>query len=523
MADRAAIVVHANRVVARSEAAAAEGVGVGQRRRDAQRCCPDAVLVDHDPDRDARAFEPLVHAVAQSTARLEVAEPGCLHLAARGPARYFGGEAELADRLVEHARASTPGVDVRVGIADGRFTAAVAAQLAEPDRPCIVDAGGAAAFLAPLPVAWLHRTGELDGYAGSAGASGGADLVGLLGRLGLHRLGDLAALSPATVGARFGPIGRHALRLATGGDDRPLDGREPPPQRAVEQLYDEPVERLEPLVFMAKHLADDLVARLSADGLTCTRLVVTAETAHNERTERAWYRAGGLSAAAMVERVRWHLGSWIDTTQLSAGVTLLRLTPDLVRPDNGHQPGLWGGRSDADTAAVRTVARLSGMLGDEAVTVPAWHGGYLPGDRYEWVPAATSDLTDADITRERLRPSLRDKDTRTGPWPGSLPAAAAVPIALHDPPRPAMLSDAAGHPLGVDGRGELTGDPALLAVDDRPPRPVTKWAGPWPVLQAWWDPARQRRVARLQLVTDDGSAYLAIAERQRWWVVATYA
>jgi hypothetical protein len=30
-------------------------------------------------------------------------------------------------------------------------------------------------------------------------------------------------------------------------------------------------------------------------------------------------------------------------------------------------------------------------------------------------------------------------------------------------------------------------------------------------------------VARMQLVTDDGSAYVAIAEHQQWWVVATYA
>ena len=63
----------------------------------------------------------------------------------------------------------------------------------------------------------------------------------------------------------------------------------------------------------------------------------------------------------------------------------------------------------------------------------------------------------------------------------------------------------------------------MLAIDDRPPRPVTGWAGPWPVHQAWWDPVRRRRVARLQLVTDDGSAYLAIAEQQRWWITATYA
>ena len=84
-ADVPAIVLFANRVVARSPAAAAEGVAIGQRRRIAQQRCPDAVLLDHDPDRDARAFEPVVRAVSRFAPRLEVVEPGWLCLAARGP------------------------------------------------------------------------------------------------------------------------------------------------------------------------------------------------------------------------------------------------------------------------------------------------------------------------------------------------------------------------------------------------------------------------------------------------------
>src|SRR5262245_65824491 len=98
--DVPAMVLRANRVVARAQAAAAEGVEIGQRRRVAQQRCPDAVLLDHDPDRDARAFEPVVAAVSRRFApRLEVVEPGWLCLAARGPSRYFGGDERLAEQL----------------------------------------------------------------------------------------------------------------------------------------------------------------------------------------------------------------------------------------------------------------------------------------------------------------------------------------------------------------------------------------------------------------------------------------
>ena len=411
--DVPAIVLFANRVVARSPAAAAEGVAIGQRRRIAQQRCPDVVLLDHDPDRDARAFEPVVRAVGRFAPRLEVVEPGWLCLAARGPLRYFGGDERLAEQLVASVTESRESrrdsvTKAQVGIADGRFTSAVAARLAAR-HPVVVAPGGSADFLAPLPVAWLSEVGEID-----------AELVGLFARLGLARLGDLAALPAGDVLARFGPPGRHAHRLASGSDDRPADAADPPAERGVEHSFDDPVTQLDTLVFVGKHLADGLVAGLVAEGRVCTRLVVTAETEHGERCERAWYRAAGMSAPAMVERVRWQLDGWANQPGgLTGGVVLLRLVPDEVRGDDGDQLGLWGGRSAADERAARAVTRLTGLVGDRAVLVPAWQGGRLPGDRYRWVPAATTDLTDPDDTAERLRPRLD-----AGPWPGPAGALA---------------------------------------------------------------------------------------------------
>jgi protein ImuB len=507
--DVPAAVLHVNRVVARSPVAAAEGVHVGQLRRSAQQRCPDLVLLDHDPDRDARAFEPVVRAVGRFAPRLEVVEPGWLCLAARGPSRYFGGDERLAEQLVVSVRKLVEGsaisrTETRVGIADGRFTSAVAARLAA-DRPVIVPPRGSAAFLASRPVAWLAEVGELD-----------AELVGLFARLGLARLGDLAALSTGDVLARFGPPGRHAHRLASGSDDRPADAADPPPERRVERTFDDPVIQLDTLVFVGKHLADELVAGLAVEGRVCTRLVVTAETEHGERCERAWYRAAGLSAPAMVERVRWQLDGWANQPGgLTGGVVLLRLAPDEIRGDDGDQLGLWGGRSAADERAARAVTRLTGLVGDRAVLVPAWQGGRLPGDRYRWVPAATTDLVDPDDTAERLRPRLDG-----GPWPGAVPAPS--PAVVLSEARPAELVDAAGRPVEVSGRGELSSPPASLAIDGRDPQPVTAWAGPWPLDERWWEPRRHRRLARLQVVTADGAAHLVVAEHRRWWVAAAY-
>ena len=123
--DQPAAVFHANRVIARTPGAAAAGVQAGARRRAAQGACPELLILDHDPDRDARQFEPVVRSVAEMAPRLEVVEPGWLCLVARGPSRYFGGDQAMAERLVGLVREAT-GASAGVGIADGRSASATA-------------------------------------------------------------------------------------------------------------------------------------------------------------------------------------------------------------------------------------------------------------------------------------------------------------------------------------------------------------------------------------------------------------
>src|SRR4051795_2083627 len=56
-------VVHANRVVACSPRARAEGVQVGHRRREAQGRCAELEVLERDESLEARAFEEVVRAV----------------------------------------------------------------------------------------------------------------------------------------------------------------------------------------------------------------------------------------------------------------------------------------------------------------------------------------------------------------------------------------------------------------------------------------------------------------------------
>jgi protein ImuB len=502
--DRPAAVLRANRVIARTPAAASAGVRTGDRRRAAQSACPELLVLDDDPDRDARSFEPVVRAIAEMAPRLEVVEPGWLCLVARGPSRYFGGDRSMSLQMAEAVRQTLGDVPVSVGVgvADGRSASAIAARraTATPERVLVVEPGGAPAFVAGLPISWLHELDEAS-----------PDLVDLFHRLGLHSLGDLAALDPGDVVSRFGRDGLHAHRIAGGVDDRRTAADDPPPEWWVEHPFPDPIEQLETVVFVAKRLADGLVERLAADGRVCVRLVVTIETEHGERTERAWYRSLGLSAAAMVERVRWQLEGWANQPiRPTGGIALVRLIPDEVHSDDGDQGRLWGGRSRADADAARAVVRLAGMAGEQSVRVPSWVGGRLPADRYRWVPAM---LTDLDDPRERL-------DRGEGPWPGSVPSP--PPVVVLDEPIAAEVRDRDGRPVSVNGRGEISAAPETIAVGGAPQR-IVGWAGPWPVEQRWWSAERARRVARLQVVTEQGTAHLVGLESSRWSVIATYS
>ncbi len=505
------VVVHANRVVAHSLAAGAEGIAVGQRRREAQARCPSVRIVQHDPAREARAFEQVVQAVGAMVPRVEITEPGTLTFMSRGPSRYFGGDAAMAlavTRTATEAATRAAGLSLAavgsfgLGIADGRFAAGIAARrAARRGEPVVIEPGqpATAEFLAPLPVRLL-----------SVVAGVPADLVHLLTRLGLHRLGALAALPAAEVGARFGPLGQFAHRLAGGGDDRLPGTHDPPAGLQVQRVFEQPVHHSDVLVFVARQLAEELVGALADDGQVCTRLLVTAETEHGEHSERVWYRSNGLSVAAMVERVRWQLDAWAQQGSITAGVALLRLDPVEVRSDDGVQLGLWGGRTQADEWAVRAVARLVAVAGEQQVLVPAAQGGRHPQEAYAWVPAVTADLLEP---AERLAVSA-------APWPGHLPTPS--PAVVHHPAQPIIVLDLAGAPVKVTGRGAVSAPPFAVQLAGGSVETVASWAGPWPVEERWWDAARHRRLARFQVLTDSGRLLLLMIERGHWHLAAEY-
>jgi protein ImuB len=485
-ADRPAAVLVAHRVVACSATARAQGVRRGLRRREAQARCPDLAVLGRDADRDARAFEVIAAAVEELTPGVEVIRPGLVVLAARGPARYFGSEEVVAERLVDHVAGRTR-VECQVGVADGVFAAALAAR-----RSAIVPPGGSPAFLAPRPVAELEMEPGVEPDTAGAdvpGATARAELVGLLRRLGLTTLGDYAGLPAADVASRFDAAAVRAHRLARGLDERPPSRRRVPDTLTVEVPLDPPVDRVDAAAFASRALAERLHAALGDAGLACTRLGVQARTTAGDELARTWRCAEPLTPTATADRVRWQLEGWLsrrgpERGNAAEGLAALRLVPEEVVDAGRLQLGLWGETGVADERAGRALVRVQGLLGPEEVLTGVPGGGRGPAERVRPVPWG-----------DERTPALDP----TAPWPGTLPAPS--PSTVPPSPLPARVLDARGRPVRAVPRGGLSAAPAEVAIgEDTGSAPVRAWGGPWPEEGRWWDPRAPAGCLRVQVV-----------------------
>src|ERR1700733_7012992 len=89
--------------------------------------CPELCTEDGGVEPEAaRAFERVVQAVTEFCPAVEAVEPGVCAFAARGPARYFGGETVVASKII--AAVAGLGGLCRIGVADGLFAAGLAAR-----------------------------------------------------------------------------------------------------------------------------------------------------------------------------------------------------------------------------------------------------------------------------------------------------------------------------------------------------------------------------------------------------------
>lgn len=476
-------VVAANRVIACSAVAVADGVRAGQRRREAQSRCPELEVVPADEARDAREYAPVIDCVERLAPGVQIIRPGLCVLQARGLASYLGGEELAAETLLEAVISELGIATGRVGVADGVFAAVHAARQADP--VLVVDPGSSAAFLAELPISRL----------------GDPAVTELLPRLGVRTLGEFAALEVERVRERFGTAGVRLHALAAGADSSTVTPRRPPPELAARLDFEPPLTLVDQVAFASRATVAGFVDGLTAAGLVCTEVRLEFSGELDEFSARTWLTPGVFDAAAITDRIRWQLQAAAGT-QILSGVTSLRLEPVAVDELANHAPGIFG--LGPDERVHHAMSRVQAMLGHTGVLTTRIGGGRWLAERQVLVP--WGDWPAVAVPLER-------------PWPGAVPEP--LPSTVFPEPVPVILTAADGGAVRVSERGRLSSAPGRLLVEGRR-REIASWAGPWPVSERGWDPRRTRSADRFQVVADDGTAWLLLLNADGWWAEARY-
>ena len=164
---------------------------------------PGIATIEADEPSYRKAFSDVLASLQGVSDAMEGGALGAAYVRLDGLFRMHGGEARLALALLD----AVPGyLQPRVGIADGKFPAFVAARTADAMGAVRVP-GDAPAFLAPHSVDLLPVADEA---------------IVAMHRFGIHTLGDAASWRVERLVDQFGADGQLAWELARGVDRRPL-------------------------------------------------------------------------------------------------------------------------------------------------------------------------------------------------------------------------------------------------------------------------------------------------------------
>lgn len=358
-----------------SPEAEAAGVRPGLPLREVVPLCPDAMVLQPDPVRTAAVLEAVLADLQHVSPIVEPAEDGYFFLDLRGLQSMYG---DL--EVLEHAiHAAVPALlRPRLGFANGKFAAAVAARNAEPGATaaaCVVPAPHTRAFLAPLSVRHLLM---FDG-----------DVHHRLELLGVRTIGDLAALPFSAVQAEFGPPGAHAWRVAHGKDTEPVIAR---PLIATIQdglRFDDPLGSVEAVMAAIDQLLAHTYSQPALQGRSVRQVRLRALLSDGTSWERLYTFKEAFSSRDATRRA---LKSKLDLPNGLPPAPIDELALELLGlgGEAARQPGLFVARArqlaEIAEAARQLRARFGRVPLYHAIEVEPW--SRIPERRWALVQVA---------------------------------------------------------------------------------------------------------------------------------------
>lgn len=316
--------------------------------RTAARLCPQGVFLPGRPDRYRELSRQVMAIFASLTPLLEPISLDEAFLDVTGSVTALGDGETMAQRIKDRVRDEV-GLVVSVGVATNKLCAKVASDLRKPDALVVVPPGEEAAFLADLPVGRLWGVGPQARQA--------------LAEHGVTTIGQLAALSDATLRRRFGQHGADLAERARGIDHASVVPFQAPKSIGHEHTFDRDTQVRSQLEATLLDLAESVANRLRHHDLAAAAvqlklryegfetLTRQAPLPHQVRESEPLYAAG----VALLRR----------TLVAGRGVRLIGLTA--INLTDAQQLTLFDGQPRSERLA-RSLDAVRKRFGEGAIT-----------------------------------------------------------------------------------------------------------------------------------------------------------
>ncbi|TAM86113.1 hypothetical protein EPN42_13805, partial [bacterium] len=305
-----------------------------------------------------------------------------------------------------------------------------------------------------------------------------------------RRLGQLAALPGGGLARRFGPQALRWLALARGEDRMPLRPRPRRTTVAVSAQAQEPIDRMEAILFACRGLIEQLAADLQRAGRRCAQLELTLESERGEaRRLRCEVASPTARAEVLLALLRARLEGVAEERESAICEAVSGVRVEAVRVEDGGIPLSLLAESRPDSETLQTaLARVAGAFGEESLRRAEVHEAFRPEGRFAYAPF---DARSALASVERHRAA---SDTATQP---------SAHLRLLHERREIVVRLRRGVPCAV-------GDDEVVEV-----------AGPWRTAERWWSEGSERDDYDVQ--TAAGTLLRIAREGARWYVLGSYA
>jgi DNA polymerase-4 len=265
-----------------------------------------------------------------------------------GTASLFGPAPDAVSGIKRRIRAET-GLTASAGLAANKFVAKVASDLRKPDGLVIVEPGGEAEFLAPLPIERLWGVGKATAKT--------------LAALGVATIGQIQRLPRATLVARLGDHGADLHDLAFGRDDRPVEPWTPPKSMGAETTFERDTSDRARLLTTLRGQAERVARELRAEGLAAARVTLKLRFADFRTLTRSHTSDPTQDGLELYRRVT----ALLLRERLVQRVRLIGVSASALTAGQAGQLGLLEADAVRRERLARAVDRITGRFGVDAI------------------------------------------------------------------------------------------------------------------------------------------------------------